>query len=203
MAEAPRRDRRAERHDATRREIVAAAWDLAEQRGLTGWALKDVADAVGMRTPSLYVYVESKNDLYDALFADGHRAPQDAIAGVDRPPDPLDTPRLAAHTFVDFAIEHPARYHLLFLRTVPGFEPSQESYALAVTVLGEMQELLASAGAHRPDDLDLWTAMVTGLASQQISNDPGGRRWRGLVDDAVDMFVAARIGRRTTRMRPR
>ena len=27
-----------------------------------------------MRTPSLYVYFDSKNSLYDAMFADGYRA---------------------------------------------------------------------------------------------------------------------------------
>ncbi len=36
--------------------------------------------------------------------------------------------------------------------------------------------------------VDLWTAIVTGLTDQQISNDPGGDRWTRLVDRAVDMF---------------
>ena len=31
--------------------------------------------------------------------------------------------------------------------------------------------------------------MLTGLTSQQISNDPGGDRWSGLVDESVDMFL--------------
>lgn len=190
---AARPDRRSQRHQETRREIVATAWRLAEERGLTGWALKDVADAVGMRTPSLYVYVASKNDLYDAMFADGYRQLRTYIEGFDRPADPAALLRLTAHSFVDFAIASPARYQLLFLRTIPGFEPSAESYALAVGVLEDGREVLAAAGADRLDDLDLWTALVTGLASQQMSNDPGGARWRSLVDDAVDMFVAARV----------
>jgi hypothetical protein len=29
---------------------------------------------------------------------------------------------------------------------------------------------------------------MTGLTDQQISNDPGGRRWAQLVDRAVDML---------------
>ena len=55
------------------------------------------------------------------------------------------------------------------------------------------RHVLVAAGATRRKDLDLWTALLTGLASQQISNDPGGTRWTRLIDDAVDMFVAARI----------
>lgn len=42
-----------------------------------------------------------------------------------------------------------------------------------------------------PATLDLYTAMLTGLASQQISNDPGGDHWPRLVPDAVDRVLAA------------
>jgi AcrR family transcriptional regulator len=185
-------DGRAARHEATRRRIIEAAWLLAEERGLGGWALKDVADAVGMRTPSLYVYVESKNDLYDALYADGYRQLLDRIDRLRVPADPAAALGLAARTFVDFCSENGPRYQLLFLRTVPGFEPSQESYALALDVVERTRAVLAAAGAGRPRDVDLFTALVTGLASQQVSNDPGGRRWRRLTDDAVAMFLAAR-----------
>jgi AcrR family transcriptional regulator len=58
-----------QRHEQTRRDIVDASWALARERGLTGWALRDVADVLGMRAPSLYVYVDSKNAIYDAVFA--------------------------------------------------------------------------------------------------------------------------------------
>ena len=44
-----------------------------------------------------------------------------------------------------------------------------------------------------PEQVDLWTALVTGLASQQVSNDPGGDRWRRLLDPAVGMFLAAHL----------
>ncbi|MEP6649977.1 MAG: hypothetical protein ABJA74_08695 [Lapillicoccus sp.] len=30
---------------------------------------------------------------------------------------------------------------------------------------------------------------MTGLASQQVSNDPGGDRWTRLVDDAIDLLL--------------
>src|SRR5690242_17950620 len=67
------RDRRAERHSATRDEILQAAWKQVSERGLAGLSLRDLAAAVGMRAPSLYSYFASKNDIYDAMFADGNR----------------------------------------------------------------------------------------------------------------------------------
>ena len=195
-------DRRSARHAATKQDIVAAAWRLARERGLGGWSLRDLAQAVGMRAPSLYVYFDSKNAVYDAMFTDGYRellgrVGPAAAEGAGRPAD--EVLRIAARLYFDFCVEDPARYQLLFLRTVPGFEPSPESYALAREALEGMGGVLAGIGLGEPEHLDLWTALVTGLVSQQVSNDPGGDRWYRLVDPAVDMFLGSRLPRAARR----
>ena len=192
----PTLDRRAERHARTKSEILEVAWRLSDERGLAGWSLRDVADAVGMRAPSLYVYFDSKNALYDALFADGYGELLRRIAEASREGSPVDVLRRSAHLFFDFCVEQPARHVLLFLRTLPGFAPSPASYELAEQVLDELAGVLRDAGAPGTAALDLWTALFTGLATQQVSNDPGGHRWARLVDDAVDVFVATRLPRR-------
>ena len=66
-------DRRAQRRDAKRAQILAAAWTLAHRDGLAGISLRELADMVELRQPSLYAYFESKHDLYDAMFAEGNR----------------------------------------------------------------------------------------------------------------------------------
>lgn len=187
----PTRDRRGERRTRTQAEILDAAWALADRHGLASWTLRDLAAGVGMQAPSLYVYFDSKTALYDALFAQGYQQLLDRIASASRAGPPGDVLRRAAHLFVDFAVERPARYALLFLGTLPGFAPSPRSYALAQQVLEELEAVLASAGAAGAEAGDMFTALMTGLASQQVSNDPRGTRWVRLVDDAVDMFLAA------------
>jgi AcrR family transcriptional regulator len=193
-----RRDRRADRHAATKREILDAAWRLSRERGLAGWALRDVAEAVGMRAPSLYGYFDSKFAVYDAMFADGYAALLELAGHTDadlvkRGAAPVEVLRAAAGMFVDFCVEDPARLQLLFLRTIPGFEPSASAYALAQQAFERMAAVMATAGLRAPEHVDLWTALLTGLATQQVSNDPGGDRWRRLVGPAVDMFVAAHL----------
>jgi AcrR family transcriptional regulator len=191
-----RRDRRADRHAATKREILDAAWRLSRERGLAGWALRDVGEAVGMRAPSLYGYFDNKFAVYDAMFADGYAALLE-LAGrtdadlADRGAAPVEVLRAAAGMFFEFCVEDPARLQLLFLRTIPGFEPSESAYALAQQAFERMAALMAAAGLQAPEHVDLWTALLTGLATQQVSNDLGGERWRRLVGPAVDMFVAA------------
>ena len=50
-------------------------------------------------------------------------------------------------------------------------------------------DVIEAAGLSTPEPVDLGTALWTGLASQQISKDPGGQRWRRLIDRPVDLLV--------------
>jgi AcrR family transcriptional regulator len=189
MVVPPTRDRRAERREATRAEILEAAWEQAREQGLAGLSLRDVAAKIGMRPPSLYWYFASKHAIYDAMFAEGNRLLLDRIAATEVPEEPRALLRVMARTFVEFSAEDPARSQLMFQRTIPDFEPSPESYALAVQVVEQAKASLVAAGIREPAHFDLWTALVSGLASQQSANDPGGDRYLALIDDAVEMFA--------------
>lgn len=183
----PTRDRRAERREATRAEILDAAWAHVREHGLAALSLRDLARSVGMQPPSLYGYFDSKNAIYDAMFAQGAQAFVDGRSSA-WPEDPVDVLKQMAHYFVGFCSSDVARYQLLFQRTIPGFEPSAESFAISVRGLTEIIERFASFGITDPAAVDLYTALFTGIADQQISNDPGGDRWIRLIDDAVEMF---------------
>jgi AcrR family transcriptional regulator len=201
MVVKPTRDRRAERREATRAEILEAAWELARDHGLAGLSLRDIAAKIGMRPPSLYWYFESKHAIYDAMFAEGNLELLRRMAAEDWPDEPRALMRRLARIFVEFTSEDAARSQLLFQRTIPDFEPSAESYALAVEVLEGGREMLAAAGVTEPANFDLWTAVVAGLASQQLANDPGGDRWLRLVDDAIEMYADHVIPKRPARRR--
>ena len=91
---------------------------------------------------------------------------------------------------VEFATSDPVRAQLLFQRTIPGFEPSPESYAPAVEMSGKVAALIKQVGITDPQAMDMFTALMSGLINQQLSNDLGGTRWIRLVDRVVDMFLA-------------
>ncbi len=190
----PRRDRRRDRHEATKREIIATAWSMVRADGLAALSLRALARAVDMEPQSLYTYFASKNALYDRMFADGNQELANRFARTEIPAEPRGALRAVARLFVDFAAEDQARYQLLFLRTLPGFQPSPESYATAVQVFTSAQALLTRAGLRTEADFDLWTAIVAGLANQQMANDPGGDRYIRLIDDAVTMFADHILG---------
>ncbi len=164
---------------------------MAREAGLAQLTLREVADRVGMRAPSLYSHFDSKHAIYDAMFGQAWTeclaVSRAAIA--QAPPDAREALRLTARTFFDFAVSDLPRHQLMNLRTIPGFEPSPESYAPAVATLDLARELLARHGITAAEDLDLYVALVGGLVDAQHANDPGGERWSRLLDRAVDMFV--------------
>jgi hypothetical protein len=49
---------------------------------------------------------------------------------------------------------------------------------------------MEAAGVAGEPALDMFRALITGLVSLQVANDPGGDRWIRLQDDAFDMFLA-------------
>ncbi|WP_300610763.1 TetR/AcrR family transcriptional regulator [Trebonia sp.] len=188
MVDTPIRDRKTERREATKAEILDTAWDLVREQGLGGLNLRDLAARIGMRAPSLYEYFASKHAIYDAMFVQGYRqfaavmAETEELAGEDGL-------RAGAHHAMAFMVEDPARYQLLFHRTIPGFTPSPQSYAVSVQQLEGTRAWFSRNGFASPAALDLFTSLIVGLAGQQIANDPGGDHWVRLVDAAVDMFL--------------
>ena len=168
---------------------MGVAWDQARASGLAALSLRDLARAVGMKPPSLYSYFDSKNAIYDAMYAQGaQQFVDEQKALMPSPDDPLEALKATLRFFVEFCAADVARYQLLFQRTIPGFEPSLESFKISQDNLAELGELLARCGVSDPEMLDLFTALGTGLTDQQLSNDPGGDRWIRLIDDAVEMF---------------
>src|SRR6476469_8305120 len=118
-------DRRSNRRD----QILGAAWEISAESGLAAVSLHEVARRVGIRQPSLYGYVSSKLDLYDAMFGQAY---EQLLARLDAAA-PGGTAReqllRLSRTVLDFVVENPPRQQLLFQRTIPGFEPSPPSYA--------------------------------------------------------------------------
>jgi len=170
------------------------AWAAVREDGLAALSLRDLGARVGMRAQSLYSYFPSKRAIHDAMFRQGYEqflreavppAVDDAVV------DPRTEALAGALAFFDFCTTDPVRYQLLFQRTLPGFVPSADSMALAVRAYEATVGRLARHGVTDQAGLDMWTAVMTGLVSQQVANDPGGTRWRSLVAPAVDMLLAA------------
>ena len=179
----------ADRRSQRREQILTAAWEIAAEAGLAAVSLHEVARRVGIRQPSLYGYVSSKLDLYDAMFAQAY---EQLLARLDAEP-PTGTARQQllrlSRTVLDFVVANPPRQQLIFQRTIPGFEPSPASYALAQRLVDRCVGLLSALGAGTPAHADVYTALIGGLGAQQVANDPGGDRWTRHLESLLDVFL--------------
>jgi AcrR family transcriptional regulator len=168
------------------------------ESGFGGLSIRDLAKRAGTTTPTLYTYFESKHAVFDAMFAEGQRQ-MAAMRAEARPEDPIDALRWEVETFLRFCGQDSVRYQLMFQRPVPGFQPSADSFALAKDNLALAQECLARAGLGAPVHLDVWTALWSGVASQQNANDPEGDRWTRHLDTMLEMYLNQFLPRRPKR----
>jgi len=179
----------ADRRNRRNEQILAAAWDIAADQGLGAVSLHEVARRVGIKQPSLYGYVSSRLDLFDMMFRQAYEQLLDRLDAA--PPTGTAREQLLrlSRVVLDFVVENPPRQQLLFQRTIPGFEPSEASYALALRLVDRTRALLSALGKRTQAHVDVYTALIAGLGSQQIANDPDGDRWSRHLETLLDIVL--------------
>ena len=195
-------DRRQRRRLETIEEVLDVAAELMREQGVGGLSIGEVARRMGIRPPSLYVYFDSKNAMYDALFERGAKLIADNMQAFGEKMDqtlPLEESLLAtANAFIKWAVEHPEYTQLLFWRPVPGFTPSERAYAPAIRLVElsrERFDALQRRGQLR-DDIPLdeiqrdWTVITSGIVSQQLANAPDEPFESGTFTSAIPRVVA-------------
>jgi AcrR family transcriptional regulator len=198
---APRTDRRHLRRAATIEQILEVAIEVMAEQGVAGLSLGEVARRIGIRPPSLYVYFDSKAALYDAVFARGWREVDAAMDGVGEPEDAPDLHAFAltmAQTYLRWTLEHPVYAALMAWRPVPGYAPSPEAYEPAVQVLERSRDVmrrlqalgLFHAAADPDEILRAWTAVTSGVMTQQLANAPGEPFETGAFTTMLPQLVA-------------
>ena len=187
--------RREARHQRTRTQILDEAWALADETGIAGLSLRELARRVGMKAPSLYTYFDSKDALFDALFVQGYgelsqaqSAWSEGMAGLG----PEEALARALRVWMEFCRESIARYQIMFTRAIPGWEPSAEAYAVSVAQYEAMSALLAEIGVADEESRALFMAVSAGLVAQQLANEPTGDTWASLAPAAARMLFERR-----------
>jgi AcrR family transcriptional regulator len=197
----------APRQQARRRQTIEEALDTAvaimEEAGVGGLSMSEIARRLGMRQPSLYKYFASLHAVYDALFARGLARSHAAVEAAAGPlPGGVARIRAGAGAWVRWAVENPALAQLLVWRPVPGFAPTEATFAGSVRQMEQVRDEFAEAvrrgelnpDAATADALRLYTVVLSGVISQQMANDPGARFDKGvfssLIEPALDMFLA-------------
>ncbi len=198
------KERRQRNREEVQRAILNAARQVMREHGVAALSLREVARRVKMQAPSLYTYYPSKMALYDALFLEGIRTYAEYRQNAMKEhPSFWDTLREWSEVYMGFAREHPELYQLCFERPVPQLVPSERSMEESHRLLAGSEDLLAQAiaGGELSIDIptnqarDLIIAMIHGLTSQHMANEPdlpvGSGRYGALIPAAVALFRGA------------
>jgi len=103
-------------------EIVAGALAIVDRTGSDeGVTLRSVAREVGITAPSIYPHFSDRDAIVlgvaRRVFDDIGRAVEAAVSGLE---DPVERLLAGCETYVDYGMEHAARYRVLFARELPG-----------------------------------------------------------------------------------
>src|SRR5690606_4323762 len=114
---------RPRRGEVTAARILDAAEELFAERGYHGASLRDVADRVGLRIPSLYNHFPSKEALYAAVLARGIGPVVELLTGLARAPESeRNDPLRVVEPVMKLLAERPHLPRLLLHETLSGGE---------------------------------------------------------------------------------
>ncbi len=149
----PRKKRPPEEVDAVKAKILGHAVSLFVDEGFTGFSMRKLASRVGVAVVTLYSYYRNKDDLYLAIVAKGLSMLSDRLAlYLAHPGDgPMDRVRAMIGAYVDFGLEEPHIYSLLFTLPVPKYNdylgtPLEQSAFHALTAGVKVVDIFAEAG---------------------------------------------------------
>jgi AcrR family transcriptional regulator len=163
--------------------IVAAGRQLLEEHGMDALTMREVADAVGVRAPSLYKRVRDRSDLLRLILEDATdelTAVLDAATGSG---DPVTDVRAMTAAYRRFAHANPVAYALMNAPlAMPGAtERSVRSAATFLRVIAEVAGADAALPAART-----MVAWANGFITMELA---GAFRLGGDVEQAWDFGV--------------
>jgi AcrR family transcriptional regulator len=130
MGTSERRDR--DRQEM-RRLIVDAATQILLDEGIDQVSIRRIADRIEYSPGTIYLYFEDKDDILYEAHLEAFSAFLDAETAVNAVADPLDRLFALGSAYVQFALENPRKYELMFLTPVPRIQ-NKEKYDWSVSL---------------------------------------------------------------------
>lgn len=155
MTDANRQGARQPRGDATRQSILDAAERVFADLGYAAARLEDVAQAVGIRRPSIVYYFPGKQQLYDEVESDIFASMHDFV--LKRVESAKDDPmaRLLAllDAWLDFLVSRPTAARIIQRLIADSRLRGDNPVRFSETALRDIETVVAagvSSGAFRP-----------------------------------------------------
>jgi AcrR family transcriptional regulator len=171
--------------------LLTSATEILEAEGPDGLSVRRIAAAAGVAPMGVYNHFKSKFGIVEALYVQGFERLRQAMATVEAIQDPYEALRESGRRYRALALAHPMGYQIMFLRAVPGFEPSAQAFEVATqafgTLVNAVQRAMAAgviAEAPLTDTAQILWSGVHGWVSLELLGI-------GFVDDQDAVFDRA------------
>lgn len=201
------KERREREREETRTRILDAAREMFIAEGFEAVTMRGIADRIEYSPTAIYFHFRDKEALMRELCDTDFRTLAVELGSIATIPDPLERLRRVGHAYLQFGLEKPNHYRLMFMTPHPPIvpeessvdlgNPEEDAYALLKSIVAE----LVNTKRFRPElqDVELlaqtiW-AGVHGVISLQIAKaNDGWIEWRPLEQRGALMIDTLIIG---------
>ena len=193
------KERREREKLETRQLIMDAARELFTKLGFEAVTMRMIAEKVEYSPTAIYVHFEDKDALLRELCLLDFRNLSAAVVKAQKLEDPFERMRRCGRAYLEFALEHPNSYRLLFmtphkhekLEREEFEDPGRSAYAM---LQGNVKYLIEKK-MLKPEFSDveqvaqvLWSAMHGVIALRLTVGDEGFVAWRPIKKTAETMM---------------
>jgi AcrR family transcriptional regulator len=164
--------------------ILETALEILERDGIDALSMRNLADALEIKAPSLYRHYADRSALENAIADEGAKLLRDALERVSGSTNPTEAVRAAANAHLEFARSRPALYNLLTAKPQPSTGNAKALWNAVLKLIGGVTK--------NPDDtagaVALWS-FLHGYASFERSGLFGPSGDQGGFDAGLEAII--------------
>lgn len=198
---------RKEREKQEMRELILrTAKQVFIEEGYEKTSIRTIADRIEYSPATIYLYYKDKDQLLFAIHELGFDALIESFRSLQEIVDPLERLRQLGYQYVQFAIDNPEMYDLMFISYSPmnalekapegsTWDCGHESFrTLCVIIQENMEQGLIRTNDLYVTALSVWS-FVHGLASLHIRNRlklfPESLNTQYLINQSLDLLITS------------
>ncbi|RKR45911.1 TetR family transcriptional regulator [Paraburkholderia sp. BL17N1] len=183
-------ERKNRQKQALRERILDAARRIVMREGFAALSMRKIADAIEYSPATLYLHFASRDEIAQALCAEGYAQLLQTFVPLAGIADPAERLKALGRAYVAFGVAHPETYRLIFME-----DPSYTGAALGGVAKGKaaadpVNAGAASGGAVLSSDPEA-TAADEAIGETAATGDDPGEAALHIMISALDELKAA------------
>ena len=120
------KERRVREREETRGKILDAARDLFVAEGYEAVTMRRIADRIEYSPTAIYFHFRDKEALLKELCETDFLSLAQQFVAMQKIADPIEKIKATGRAYVNFGLDHPNHYRLMFMTPRPPVEPGNE-----------------------------------------------------------------------------